>query len=246
MKRELKAILHDVKIIVAGIAIIAALYFLIQWRSARSSHVQLQELLADTIHHFEMVVTAQGQEINIQTQTVASLENAIAAGLIEKEDLKNKNLKYVNHIIKLENQIVFYEELLANVDTGTVVVIDSSNCPDIDDGTYLKVPAKFVYANEWISFAGTVYGYTVGMQNLIIRQEPTIYLGYQKTGLFKPLRPVVTVEDANPYVHTIAMQNVQIQKKPPFYSRPWFHFLGGAVSMVAIQVAVNQLRLNTQ
>lgn len=240
----MKAVIYNIKIILIGIIVVLGLYFWIQWRAAKTSHVELQNLLSDTIHHFELVITDQGQEIAIQDQTVASLENALAAGLVTNEDLKNKNLKQVEHIIKLENQIVFYEELLANVDTTTsaVITIDSTDCPEIDGGTYLKVPAKFVYADEWITFAGTVYGSTVGLRGLTIKQESTVILGYQKTGLFKPLRPVVTVEDANPYVHTIKMHNVTIRSKPPFYKRPWFHRFEGMALVIAGQILLNKTR----
>jgi len=242
MNKILKSIYQNIKVIIIGIVIILALYFYIQWRDARAGHVQLQELLSDTIHHFEVIVTDQGQEIYIQDQKVASLENAIAAGIIENEDLKNKNLKQVEHIIKLENQIVFYEELIAAVDTPSVVIIDSTNCPDIDTGTYLRVPANFTYSSEWVSLNGIVYGATVGIQGLTIRHESTIFLGYQKTGLFKPLRPVVTIEDANPYVHTVKMHNVKIQNKPPFYKRPWWHRIEGAIIVLGAQTILNQTR----
>ncbi|KKN85462.1 hypothetical protein LCGC14_0277810 [marine sediment metagenome] len=239
MNRDKKAIISNIKYIIFGIVIVLAMYFWIQLREAKAGHAQLQELLSDTINHFEVIVTDQGQEIYIQDQKVASLENAIAAGIIEKEDLKNKNLKQIDHIIKLENQIVFYEELIAEVDTPNIVTVDSVDCPDIAEGTYLKVPSTFTYSSEWISLNGIVYGATVGILDLTIKQESTIFLGYQKTGLFKPLRPVVTIEDANPYVRTVKMHNVTIQNKPPFYKRPWWHRLEGAIIMLGTQAILN-------
>ena len=238
----MKAVFYNIKIIVIGILVVLAMYFWMQSRDARAGHVQLQELLADTVHHFEVMVTNQGQEISIQDQKVASLENAIAAGIITQEELKNKNLKQVDHIIKLTNRIVFLEELVAEVDTPNVVTIDSVDCPDIDPGTYLRVPAHFIYQSEWVSFAGIIYGETVGLSGLSIKQESTVILGYQKTGLFKPLRPVVTIEDANPYVHTVKMHNVTIQNKPPFYKRPWFHRFEGMALVIAGQILLNKTR----
>ena len=236
-----KAIIDSIKIIVAVIAVAAAVFFFTQMRNAKLNHTELQGLLSDTIHHFELVITDQGQEIAIQETTVASLENVVAAGIITREELKNKNLKQVDHIIKLKSQIVFLEELVAEVDAPNVITIDSVDCPDVDAGTYLRVPSTFNYSSKWITFDGTIYGPSIGIGNLTIRQEPTIFLGYQKAGLFKPLVPVVTVEDSNPFVHTVELRNVTIRQKPPFYSRPWFHFVGGAVSMVTVQVALNQL-----
>jgi hypothetical protein len=110
--REKKAILSNLKYIVLGLAIIAALFFYNQWRDARADHTQLENLLNDTIHHYETVITDQGTELNRQIQTVASLENAITAGLIDRDKLKNANLKLVNHVIELENEIVFLKELV--------------------------------------------------------------------------------------------------------------------------------------
>lgn len=238
----MKELLNIIKNTLIGVGVVLAVYFFLQWRVANRDHAELQGLLNDTINHFELVITDQGQEIAIQDQTVASLENAIAAGIITQEELRNKNLKQVDHIIKLERRILFLDELVAEVDTPNVVTIDSVDCPDVDPGTYLKVPANFVYQDNWISFAGVIYGETVGLLGVSIKQETTVILGYQKTGLFKPLRPVVTIEDANPYVQTVALRNVTIRQKPPFYSRPWFHFLGGAVSMVVLQATLNKTR----
>lgn len=239
--RAKKSIIHDIKYIIIGVLIIVVLVLAMRWKEARADHTQLQSLLNDTIHHYEMVVTDQGTELNRQVQTVASLENAITAGLIDQDKLKNANLKLVSHVIELQNEIVFLEELVANVDSASVIIVDDTSTAPAA-GTYLKVPANFTYSDEWVSLAGTVYGATVGIRDLTLRQEPTIFIGYQKAGLFKPLIPVVTIEDSNPYVHTVAMHNVKITQKQPFYSKAWFHFVGGAVSMVAVQVAVNQLR----
>lgn len=242
MNKIAESIIDNIKFIIIGLLIIAGIFLFTQWKTARNDHTQLENLLNDTIHHYETVITDQGTELNRQIQTVASLENAITAGLIDQEKLKNANLKLVNHVIELENEIVFLKELVAKVDSPSIIYVDSATVDSIDEGTYLRVPANFVYADDWVSFAGTIYGATVGLRGLTIRQEPTIFLGYQKAGFFKPLVPVVTVEDSNPYVHTVAMRNVKITKKPPFYSRPWFHFLGGAATMVAVQVTLNQLR----
>ncbi len=231
-----------IKSLAVGLAIVAAVLFFTQMRNAKMDHAQLQELLSDTIHHFEVIVTDQGQKIYIQDQRVASLENAIAAGIIENDDLKNKNLKQVDHIIKLENKIVFYEELIAAVDTPSVITIDSVDCPDIDEGTYLKVPANFTYSSKWVSLNGIVYGATIGIQDLTIKHESTIFLGYQRTGLFKPLRPVVTIEDANPYVQTVKLHNVTIQNKPSFYKRPWWHRFEGMALVIVGQIILNRTR----
>ena len=238
----MKELLNIIKNTLIGVGIVLAVYFFLQWRVANRDHIELQGLLNDTVNHFELVITDQGQEIAIQDQTVASLENVIAAGIITQDELRNKNLKQVDHIIKLKSQVVFLEELIAQVDTPNVVTIDSVDCPDVNPGTYLKVPANFAYTSEWVSFAGIIYGETIGLHGLSIKQESTVILGYQKTGLFKPLRPVVTIEDANPYVHTVELRNVTIRQKAPFYSRPWFHFLGGAASMVAVQILLNKTR----
>lgn len=228
-------ILSALSVIVIAVAVV----FFVRWNNERRDRIQMENLLSTAINQYETIITNKGQEINIQAQTIATLENVLAAGILEKEELKEKNLKYISHILKLENKIVFYEELIATMDTSSTVVEVTDTCPEIDPGTYLKVPAKFIYADEWVSFAGTIYGSTVGMRDLTITQKPTILLGYQKAGWFKPLKPVVTVEDANPYVHTVAMNNVKIYKKPPFYKRPWWHRMEGAALVIGAQVALN-------
>jgi hypothetical protein len=222
--------------IFAALLIIAGIFLVTT--GARKNYAELQTLLSDTINHYEIVVTDQGKQINIQTQKVASLDNAIAAGLVREDELKEKNLKQLDHIIRLENRITMLEIEIALPDSNLIVVTDTITV--VPPGSYLKVPTNFFYSEEWLRMTGVITGPQIVIRELQITTKPSIFIGYQKTGLFKPLRPVVTVEDLNPYLSTISMENVVIRQKPPFYKRPWWHRFEGAAIVIGAQILLNK------
>jgi hypothetical protein len=224
----------------AAILIIAAMSLMASmWLEARNDYNQLNELLADTVNHFEVIVTDQGKTISVQEQRVATLDNAIAAGLVREEELKEKDLKRLDYIVRLENEIAMHDISVDLPDSNLVVISETDTvCPE---GVYLKVPADFFYSDEWAKLAGTVNGPDISIRELRMINKPSIFIGYQKQGFFKPLKPVVTVEDANPYVSTFHMENVSIQQKPPFYKRPWWHRLEGAALLFGAQAIINKI-----
>jgi len=218
-------------------AIIAIGFLVFANLSVKKEYSELNNLLADTVEQFEITITNQGTTINIQTQLIASHENAIAAGLIRESELKEKNLKQVEHIIRLENEIIM-DDIIVDLPDSNLIVLTKPVL--IDPGAYLKVPANFFYKEDWLSLNGVITGSSISVYDLRITTKPTIFIGYQKTGVFKPLRPVVTVEDLNPYVSTVRMQNVTIRQKPPFYKRPWWHRIEGAALVFGAQMLFNK------
>lgn len=225
--------------LVIGCLLVACVIFFFKLRSTSYDYSELQTLLGDTINHYEIVVTDQGTKIATQVQKAASLENAIAAGLVRESELKERNIRQLDHIVRLENEIAMYEINIDLPDSNVVVVTDT-NAP-VPEGTYLRVPADFFYSDEWTLLAGTITGPGIAIRELRIKTEPSIFIGYQKAGFFKPLIPVVTVEDANPYVSIVAMQNVTIRKKPPFYKRPWWHRFEGMAIIIGTQMIYNKV-----
>ncbi len=225
--------------IFVGCLIVVCIVFFFKFRSTNYDYGELQTLLGDTINHYEIVVTDQGKQINIQTQKTASLENAIAAGLVREDELKEKNIKQLDHVIRLENEIAMHD---INIDLPDSVVVVTDTLSVLPPGSYLKIPTDFFYSDEWLKLDGIILGQHIAIRELRITTKPSIFIGYQKAGIFKPLRPIVTVEDANPYVSTVSMENVVIRQKLPFYKRPWWHRLEGAAIIIGAQVLLNQTR----
>jgi len=228
------------KPIAFGLVILALVVVFYKLRSTSINYDELQTLLSDTANHYELIVTDQGKQINIQTQKAASLQNALAAGLVREDELKEKNLKQLDHIIRLENRITMLEIEIALPDSNLVVVTDTVTV--VPPGSYLRVPTNFFYSEEWLRMTGVITGPQIVIRELQITTKPSIFIGYQKTGLFKPLRPVVTVENANPYLSTISMENVVIRQKPPFYKRPWWHRFEGMAIVIGTQIIYNKVQ----
>lgn len=229
-----------ISLLVVGVLLVACVVFFSKLRSTSYDYDELQTLLSDTVNHYETIVTNQGKEISIQTQRVATLDNAIAAGLVREDELKEKNLKQVTAIIRLTQEVVRLNIVADITDAEVITITDTVSV--MPPGSYLKVPADFFYSDDWTLISGVILGHTIRVDNLKMKTQPSIFLGYQKAGFFKPLRPVVTVEDLNPYVSTIHMENVIIRQKPPFYKRPWWKRLEGAAIIIGAQIIFNKTR----
>ena len=220
--------------IIIGILIGVVIILCYKFRSA----TDLNDLYATNLKQYEIYVTDQGKKIGVQEQTIATLEDAITVGLVREDELKEKNLKQVTAIVRLTQEVVRLSIIADITDAEVITITDTVS--EMPPGSYLKVPADFFYSDDWTLLSGVILGHTIRVDSLRIKTEPSIFLGYQKAGFFKPLKAVVTVEDKNPYVSTIHMENVVIRQKPPFYKRPWWHRLEGAAIYFGIQTLFNK------
>lgn len=203
----------------------------------KQDYKQLRTVLADTVNYYSAVTNNQGLQIATQHQRILNLKNAEAAGLVEKQELKDQHLKDVAAIVRLEKENKRLN-LQINLDTPTVLTVTDTT-EVLPEGTYLKVPASFLWSDEWAGLSGTITGPSIQVDSLWTHSKFSIYLGYQKQGFFKAAKPVVTVADKSPYGSTVRMENVIIQERPPFYQRPWFYRLEGAAILFGGQTLLN-------
>lgn len=214
-------------ITVVGAALIGMLIAYFIWvRPQKAEYNNLTELLDSTRTEFATYRNEKGREIATQNQTITSLQNALHAGVVEKEELEDHNLKLLESVTRLESQIKMLETQIAFKEP-VVIEVPAENGVDLD--TYLRVPQSFEYSDTWTLITGEVLSEGINLQELSITTGETVYMGYQKQGFLKKSQPVVIVEYDNPYMETITMDNVQITTPRPFYRRPWWHRGEGAV-----------------
>lgn len=203
-----------------------------------SKLLTVEQLMNDTINYYKTEKLKSGQIISTQAQTITTMKNAIEAGLVEKKELKELGLKKDVTIIRLEKDVARYKLEASYVHTDTTVVHDTI----IDNQGYIKVPQEFIFRDAWMQMHGTIKltGVTIDSLHTIIK--PTYYLGYQRQGLFKPLKPTITAKDENPYVSTTDMQNIVIQDKKPIYKTAWWHRAEGAAAFVGLLELIKFLK----
>ena len=210
------------------IAIIMMVVCIIMGTVSSYQHNQLKiaELkLQDTAHYFSIEIDKAGNKYYEQQQIIATQKQAIEAGLIEKQELKNKNIKQLQSIIKLTESIKILS-LKANYESPEIIY--KYDTIKMDSQAFLRVPTQFNYRDEWIYISGSVRSTGVFHDSIKMNNSGTLMLGYKKSGFLKK-SPVVTYESSNPYFEIKSMSNVVIEKDNKFwnYAMPIGSFLIG-------------------
>tara|TARA_R110000744_G_scaffold213660_3_gene332534 strand:- start:1118 stop:1660 length:543 start_codon:yes stop_codon:yes gene_type:complete len=140
-----------------------------------------------------------GNMIIEQEQLILTQKDAIEQGLLEIEGLKKVN----SQVIVVTNTIV---DTIIVSHTDTVISI-------IDGESYLKLPQKYSFSDDFVGFKAEVNTIGLRVDNISILNESTITIGYEREGLFKPLKPIVKIKNTNPYMITSSVSNVVIEEK---------------------------------
>jgi len=194
---------------------------------------QAQELAQmDSTQYFKTRVNSLGQTVSTQDQTIATLDNAIALGLIRESELKANNLKLVQSNVRLTEQLAA-AGLAGQYDKPPVIITLGDKTP------CLKLPASFGYHDTWLSIKTSLD--TLGnpvYDSILVISKPSIFVGMEKTGLFKKDKPVVVYTNENPYFSTTAMTNVVIQDQKKWYKTRGFAMGMGAIGGIIVTAIV--------
>jgi len=189
---------------------------------------QAQELAAaDSTQYFKTKVNSLGQTVSTQDQTIATMDNAIALGLIRESELKANNLRLVTSNVRLTEQLTA-AGLAGEYDKPPVIVyLPAENGRKTP---CLTLPTSFGYHDTWLSIKTSID--TLGKavyDSISVISKPSVWVGIEKTGLFKKDKPVVVYTNENPYFTTTAMTNVVISDKKKWYKTRGFALGVGAL-----------------
>ena len=215
------------KLIIYAVLIIAVLIF---WQYGKYKARELNELQQVQQYkeaYFEKKLLESGQTIFQQDQVILSQKQAIKQGIITKNELKENNIKQLQSIVRLKEQLNI--AISAEYDSIQYIVLydtikqDSFEC--------MTLPAGFKYKSEWVRLHGTMYFDSVRFDYIQLRSEPQITIGYQKTGFLRR-EAVVIYQNKNPFMYVTEMNNVVIEDNKPFWRKGWFYGLVGGVGVL--------------
>ena len=223
----MKTLLNATLFVVLGFIIA---YFAVI-RPERADRDNLVSLLDSTRTEFATYRDEMGREITTQAQTVTTLRNALQAQIVENEELERHNLRQVQSITRLESELV---RLKTQITFQEPKIIEVPATDTTDWEQYLRVPQQFAFEDTWTDIFGEVTATGITVDDLTIRTGTSIFVGYQRRGFLRKSAPVVIVEYDNPYMSTVKMDNIQITTPRPFYRRPWWNRMEGAVGALLL------------
>lgn len=159
---------------------------------------------------FKTQLTKTGDSINIQNQIILTQKQAIDNGLIEIERLKKiKSRVSVITKTKIDTLFIPYDKIIKDT---------------IYENEIYSFKKFFNYKDpkDWFSLNGYVTDKGIGLDNIYVKNDYTIYIADTKLGLFKKSVPSVLLVNRNPNTQTISMNNLVIKNYKPFYKENWF------------------------
>ena len=176
------------------IVLIALLSLSLIGKNSESRHFkeQMSKFAKSELQYVEEL-DKNGNMIIEQEQLILTQKDAIEQGLLEIEGLK-----------KVNSQVIVVTIIVSHTDT--VISI-------IDGESYLKLPQKYSFSDDFVGFKAEVNTIGLRVDNISILNESTITIGYEREGLFKPLKPIVKIKNTNPYMITSSVSNVVIEEK---------------------------------
>ncbi len=183
---------------------------------------------------FTTKIDKLGNDYIVQEQTIATQDKAIRAGLISEAELKAKNIKDVNSIVRLNLQISVLKDTILKYknDTNSVITIIDTVSHDTTD--YLKLPNSVSTADKYIKFKGSILKTGFRIDLLELENNETIIIGNTRSWFLGKKTPVVTIENDNPYFKAVKMSNVIIKNETPWYQKnlTWFIIGGGLATFI--------------
>ena len=152
------------------------------------------------------------EEIAVQKAIVLRKQDAIEAGLLREERLKELNMKSVEENVKLTTRVEVLEREASFVKPPVIIYKDTSYNNVDSTLRYIQIPTSIKYEDKWASLYATV-DYPKSMFDTIsFISVPEITLGWQKQGFLKRAERTVIYTNENPYVTVLDMQNVIIEE----------------------------------
>lgn len=140
---------------------------------------------------------------------IMTLKQALAQGLIDKEEMKKLNIRHVNQITALKLRV---DTLLQIIHDGQVVVV-----PDTvfitDDGGYSAIILPFSFKKEdtWLNLNGNFNEKGDLSVALKMNADYDIWTGYDRKD--KMYKAVITT--ANPYMNVVGVKSLRIDQVQP-------------------------------
>jgi hypothetical protein len=216
----MKNILKTILLIIISLACAILLYnnYTLQKQHEQTitANQRLRNYLSDSISNLQLIINKKGDSLYMARQSILSLNNAVELGIIEREDLKNRNIKQLESITSLKEEISILK--IKGEYTAPVVTDSPCNC--------VQFPITSRFSDKWFYLSVTAYKDFPQIDSLFIRSEPVLKYGVRKDpglkNIFQKSYPVVFYENNNPKITVTDIQHVKIEEEKAWYQTELF------------------------
>ena len=203
-------LLNNTLLVVFGLIIVYLVWHLYNGQVRLNSFKNEISKLDVSNQYFKETLSSDSIKIASQKQIILSQKDAIRLGVLEVDNLK-KVKSQVRTItkIKLDSVFIAFKDTLLLTDTIYNVGV-------------IKVPKRFEYNQPYFNIQGIILQNNLLIDSLKLHNNMKLTIGNKRNGIFKKNTPIVKLTNTNPYMTTLDMNNVIIQKDKKFFDRKVF------------------------
>jgi len=207
-------------------AIVFCLIYMFKFSQTKDKLTIAELKLYDTTEHFQIKIDKAGNQYAVVEQTIATQKQAIEAGLLREQDLKDKNLKLIESVFTYSQS--FKALSIKSNFENPIIITKYDTIFKTDSQSFLRVPIAFNYKDKYLFMAGRVLATGVVHDSIKTTIQGKLIVGKQKTGFLKS-SSVAILQTDNPYLTTTSFKNVIIEQDNNFfkYAVPIGSFIGG-------------------
>ena len=186
----------------------------------------------DSTKHYAREIEGLNYNIAQKNAMILTKDQAIAAGLIREEYLKELHLKDIVSIANLEGAIRVLRDSLA-LQPGTVIITVKDTSGITND--YVRIPFTLLDIKEpYLTLKAGMHKNHTAWFDLKTPVSGKMTIGYQRSGFLKT-QPVGLFTSLNPYLTINQMDIVIIQEKRKWHSKWWVHAGIGIITYEGIK-----------
>ena len=186
---------------------------------------------------FKVKVNKDSSTIATQSQTIITEREANKLGILKLQGeikIAQSQVRQTQEIIYKDIKVPYVPNNYTDT-SGWYAKLKSgdSSKANIDSliSNSIIVPSKFALKEKWFTINGEVKKDGVLINTLLIPNESTVTIGYNKTGfLWLGRKAIVEIENTNPYLKTSKISNVVIKESTSLFKKPLFWVIVGGIA----------------
>ncbi len=204
----------DIKTIVLLVVIAILIFFLIDTCVQKNvSEGEAEEYVnyKDTVFSYK---AKNGQLVHYNKSLEITRDRMLSLNDSLKNSLKDLKLKKPTSYTKIVTKYI--------IDTVELKFTDTLPCED-----FLK---SFSIDSSHYSLSGILTKERLLINKIEMPNTQRIVVGTKKNGIFKRNEYVITVQNSNPYIDIIGIQNYNLKPKKKWFEKSWFQISVGFIA----------------
>jgi len=164
----------------------------------------------DTVLHYKSKngkLISYNESLKLTRETMLFLNDSL------NDALKELRIKKPTSYTKIVTKYV--------IDTVEIEFRDTLPCDD-----FIR---SFVLDSSYYSLSGIITKEALSISRLEIPNTQRIVVGTKKNGLLKPNQYIIAIQNDNPYMKVVGIQNYELTPKKRWFEKQWVNFVAGVV-----------------